>query len=251
MPHGTAEHVALELRDHRQRPRADVEDLGEPVAHRVEAVAGVEPEDRPQDDLERQRLEAAVERGGLVQRPALHLAFGNLLHQAREPQHLLAVEGGQHQLALLEVCSLVQEDHGVRADDRLEDHGALAGVQDVGRGLEELLQLLRVGEHDEGRRPDQADRESLAVARAAALEEGVRARPPADGLDDLRRARPGRQLVSHPHSQWYPSGRGGVCELTHSSDLLADPLPVTVSSNGELPRLAHARPHLVEAAWRD
>ena len=43
--------------------------------------------------------------------PARDLALGHLLHQAGEPLHLLAVEGRQHQLALLEMRALVEEDH--------------------------------------------------------------------------------------------------------------------------------------------
>jgi hypothetical protein len=38
------------------------------------------------------------------------------------------VEGGEHELALLEVRGLVEEDDRVRPDDRLEDARALAGV---------------------------------------------------------------------------------------------------------------------------
>ena len=51
---------------------------------------------------------------------------------------LLAVEGGQHQLALLHVRRLVEQDHRVLADERLEHPRALAGVEDVGRGGEDL-----------------------------------------------------------------------------------------------------------------
>ena len=66
------------------------------------------------------------------------LALGDLRHQARERSHRLAVEGRQHQLALLEVRSLVEQDHGVAADDRLEDPRALARVQHVRGGGEDL-----------------------------------------------------------------------------------------------------------------
>ena len=64
-----------------------------------------------------------------------------------EPLHLLAVEGGQHELALLEVRALVEQDHRVGAHDRLEDLRALAGMQHLGRGGEDLLDLVGVGEH--------------------------------------------------------------------------------------------------------
>ena len=51
--------------------------------------------------------------------------------------------GGQQQLALLQVRGLVEQDHRVAPDDRLEDPRALAGVQHVGWRLEHLLDLAR------------------------------------------------------------------------------------------------------------
>ena len=53
------------------------------VAQRVQPRARVEPEDRAQDHLERQRLEARVQRDGLVERPGRDLALGDVLEQAR------------------------------------------------------------------------------------------------------------------------------------------------------------------------
>ena len=98
----------------------------------------VEAEDRAQDDLERQRLQARVQLDRLAGRPARELALGELLHQAGQALHAVAVEGGQQELALLHVRALVEQDHRVRADDRLEQPRALAGVQDVRRGGEDL-----------------------------------------------------------------------------------------------------------------
>jgi hypothetical protein len=88
---------------------------------------------------------------GLLARPGGDLALGQLGHQAGHALHPLAVERGQQQLALLQVRALVEQDHGVPADDRLEDPRALAGVQHLGRRLEELLDLVGVGDHHDGR----------------------------------------------------------------------------------------------------
>jgi hypothetical protein len=129
-----------------------------------------------------------VERDRLPARPALDLALGHLGDQGVEALHGLPVEGREHELALLQMLALVEQDHRIAADDRLEDARALAGVQHVGRRGEHLAQLLGVGEHHEGRRPEQADRETAAVARAAALDEGGRPGPPAQALHRGRRA---------------------------------------------------------------
>ena len=101
---------------------------------------------------------------GLPGRPRRCLLVGDLLHGAGQPLHLLAVEGGQHQLALAEVVALVEQDHRVLADHRLEDARALTGVQHLRVGGEDLLDLRGVGDHHERRRLQQPDREPLAVA---------------------------------------------------------------------------------------
>ena len=143
---------------------------------------GVEAEDGAQDDLEGQALHPRLHLRGLAARPALDLADGGLLHQPGEGLHLLAVEGGEHQLALLHVLGLVEQDHRVGADDRLEDPRALAGMQVLGRRGEDLLDVRRVRMHHERRHAEEAEREAVAVEPAGALQEGNRARPPADAL---------------------------------------------------------------------
>ena len=91
-------------------------------------------------------------------------------------------KAGQQQLALLQVGLLVEQDHGVAADERFEDPRALARVQDIGGRLEDFLDLLGVGEHHERRLAEQADREAAPVARAAALDEGGGTAPEAERL---------------------------------------------------------------------
>ena len=68
------------------------------------------------------------------------------------------------------------------ADERLEQAGALARVQDVGRRHEQLFDLVGVGQHDERRLAEQADREALAVARACSAPRGRGTGPRADRL---------------------------------------------------------------------
>jgi hypothetical protein len=130
----------------------------------------------------------------LVLGPAGDLLLGHLGDEAVERLHLLAVERGEHQLALREVRALVQQDDRIAPDDRLEDLRALARVQDVGRRGEDLPDLVRVGHHHERRRTEETDREAPAVARAGPLEIGGRARPPPKTLQRRWGARTGWQV---------------------------------------------------------
>ena len=61
-------------------------------------------------------------------------------------------KAGSISLRCSRCASLVEQDHRVAADDRLEDARALAGVQHLGRRREDLLDLVGVGEHHERRR---------------------------------------------------------------------------------------------------
>jgi hypothetical protein len=56
----------------------------------------------------------------LTDRPTRDLSVRELLHEREQALHALAVECGQHELPLLEVGVLVQQDHRVTADDGLE-----------------------------------------------------------------------------------------------------------------------------------
>ena len=128
--------------------------------------------------------------------PARELALGQVRHQARQPLHTLAVERGQHQSPLLHVRVLVEENHGVAAHDRFQDAHALTGVQHVGRRHEHLLDLLRIGQHDERGLAEYAQGEAPSIARTAALEQSSGALPGYDRLPGNRLAWPGRQLSS-------------------------------------------------------
>jgi hypothetical protein len=143
------------------------------------------------------RAWSRMESEQLAARPPRDLALGHLGHQALEALHPLAVERRQHQLALLEVLALVEQDHRVAAHDRLQDARALARVQDLRRGGEHLLHLVRVGEHHERRSAQDLQREPSPVARPATLQEADRPRPPSDGLDHPRKSWPGWKLSSH------------------------------------------------------
>ncbi len=152
-------------------------------------------------------------------RPALDLALRDLRDQIGELLHLLAVERRQHELALREVGALVEQDHGVLADDRLEDARALAGMQDVRRCGEDLLDLGGVREHHERRDAEQADREALAEPVAVSLEIGEWPVPPGHRLNHGRRGRTWRQCWTSALLLWLSAqanpGYGSPCGIGH------------------------------------
>src|SRR4029077_12303589 len=114
---------------------------------------------------------------------------------------------------------LVEQDHRVRADDRLQNLRALAWMQHVGWRLEDLLDLLGVGYDDERRLAEQADREAPAMVGAGAPHESRGTTPPANRLQQRRHSRPGRQLTIHRGSS-----RAIECgtECTHSTPTACD-----------------------------
>ena len=61
--------------------------------------------------------------------------------EVRQQGHALAVERRQHQLALLHVRVLVEQEHRVAAHDRLSTRAPSPGMQHVGRRGEDLLHL--------------------------------------------------------------------------------------------------------------
>jgi hypothetical protein len=93
------------------------------------------------------------------------------------------VERGQHEPSLTQVLGAVEQEHRARADDRGERRIGLSGPQQLGIAGEDLLDRGRVGHEHE--RPDtgQPDREPVAIAAAARLEEGQRPRDPGEGLE--------------------------------------------------------------------
>ena len=83
------------------------------------------------------------------------------------------------------------------AHERFEDPRALARVQDIRGRLENFLDLLGIPQHHERRLGDDAEREAPAIARGAALREGVGATPEAERLQRYGHAGTGGQLALH------------------------------------------------------
>src|SRR5205807_4352540 len=99
------------------------------LSHPIQALATLQAEDRAEDDLEREALQTRMQLDRLPTRPPRNLLLGDLGHQSDEALHLLPVEGGKHELALLHVGITVEQDDRVRPHDRLEHARPLPGVK--------------------------------------------------------------------------------------------------------------------------
>ena len=126
--------------------------------------------------------------------------LGDLAHQLAVARHALAVERRQHQAALAQVLGAVEQQHRARADDRRQRCVGLAGAQQLRIGGEDLLERDRVGDEDEGADLGEPDREPVAVATPARVQERQRSRDPGERLQRRRAARPGRKLGAHQPS---------------------------------------------------
>ena len=91
-------------------------------------------------------------------------------------------------------------------DDRFEDSRSLAGVHDIGRRQEQLLDLLGVAQHHERRLAEHPDREARAVARAGTLQEGGGATP-------RRRASATRPACVGPGGSWLFTARAPYARI--------------------------------------
>ena len=99
--------------------------------------------------------------------------------------------GGSMQAALAQVLVAVEQQHRARADDRAERRVGLPGAQLLGRAAEELLDDVGVEDHHEAGVEQRPERDHVAVAAAAGVDEAPGANP-TRGLDEAGQPRPRR-----------------------------------------------------------
>ena len=159
----------LRRRQKRERVVAVGEELREAVAKGLEPRAGLEAEDRLEDDLERERLKARVKLH-LAVVPPLDLVRGHAGDEVGQALHALAVERGQHQLSLRHVRVAVEEEDRGGADEGQKHARPDARHQHVGRRGEDLLDLLGISDDHERRREREAGGEAVPVLGPVSLE---------------------------------------------------------------------------------
>ena len=122
--------LEAQQRDHHQRARV-ARPVDEALQRRAQSrhrLAVLDAEDGAHDDLERDRLRVRAQREGLARGPRRDRALGRLAHDLAVAVDALAVEGGQHQLALAHVLVAVEQQQRVRPERRAQDLVRLAGV---------------------------------------------------------------------------------------------------------------------------
>src|SRR6202011_5519878 len=92
-------------------------------------------------------------------------------HRVKERPHPLALQGGDHDAALPGVGGPVEHQDRVPADGGGEEGVGLARVEHVWVTAEDLADDLRVGEHHEPAVAGDVEREGVAVAAVALVEE--------------------------------------------------------------------------------
>ena len=139
---------------------------------RSSRAALLQAEDRAQDDLERQRLQARVQRHRLAARPALDLRRPRPRPSPRASRATCSPwKAGSMSRRWARWASSSSRITELRPISGSRMRAPLPGCRTSARRREDLLDVVGVGEHDERRRGEQADREAPAEARPAALEE--------------------------------------------------------------------------------
>ena len=144
------------------------------------------PEDRAHDHLERDALGGVAHRIGLAQGPALDLVARRLGHGLLVAAHALAMEGRKHQLALAHVRGVVEQQHGVVAQQRKKDPVCLAGVQEARVAGEDLLDRVGMGQEHPCALVGDLHGEHVAVTAVELLHHRPGPDEPAGGLNGAR-----------------------------------------------------------------
>jgi len=168
----------------------------------VEALRVVDAEDGLEDHRQGDPLSVASKREGLTDRPALHLAQGDLADQLAVSLHSLAVKGRQQQLALAHVGLVVERQHRVRPQRHLQHRCVrLTGVELVGAAGEDRFDQFRVGHVDDLAEVGEGESEDVAEAAPVGSEEAEGVACVAQGRDRRGRFRAGRKGRDAGHLQ--------------------------------------------------
>ena len=158
-------------------------------------AAGVvgDPEDGAHDHLERDRLHRRQARDASGPGPAREVALGDLGHHRAVVAHPLAVERRQQQPPVAQVLGAVEQQGRARPEDRRQGDVALAGVEQVRVAGEHLLDGDGVRGHDQHPVGLRQEREVIAAALPAGVEEPRRREHEADAHHVAAQVRAGRQ----------------------------------------------------------
>jgi hypothetical protein len=135
-----------------------------------------------------------MNRERLADRPTVDGAHGDVAHEAPVDVHALAVKRRAHQAALVQMPLPVEDEERVPAEEWTEDRtSGLAGPERIAVAAEDVLDALRIREHDElPGRAEGLDR--IAVTpRLGGLDRRVRSEGVGEALPEAWRPRSGRE----------------------------------------------------------
>jgi hypothetical protein len=140
----------------------------------IELGAIAQAKRRAQDDAQREAAHLGQQADGLPAAPQRDAGRTLPLHRGERCAHAVALERRQEQPALLLVRVAVEHQHRGLADRDAQEPVALAGVQGIGRSAKHVAHGLRIRQHDQRAKAVQAQREWVAMARLAPLEQSQR-----------------------------------------------------------------------------
>jgi AcrR family transcriptional regulator len=110
------------------------------------------------------------------------------------------MERRQEELALTQVFRAVEHEQRTAAEQDLDRLVARAGVEEPGGRLEDLLNVGGVRDRDDRAQADDPEREHVAVAAEAAVNEAVGGEEVGEALEGGRQAWAGRDALMHDRS---------------------------------------------------
>ncbi len=174
---------------------APARELVDEALRKGKPLGAANPEHGAEDDVERDALGARAKSELPADRPAVDLPVRDLADLAAVGADALAVKWRQQQLALAHVLLLVEDEHRVRTQGRLEYRGiCLARVEAVRVTAENLLRERRIRHIHKPRERGEVHTEDVAVAATQAQEEADRIAPKAERLDRRGQARAWREF---------------------------------------------------------
>ena len=176
-------------RQHRQHP----------LSQDGQALLGVvlpPAEDPAQDDLQRQRAQARVQRDGDVSRPRGDRTAHGVEHPLRLPLDHTSLQRGQHDPAPVQMILLVEQHERARTDDRPDGRPALSRMQGLRGRRQHRPDVGRIAQEHKLGKARHPHREAAAVATAAPLQARQRRAPHQTGLQRGGQRHAGRLLLA-------------------------------------------------------
>src|SRR6185503_2331826 len=185
---------------------------------------------RPQNRCQGDLLGVCTQGKWLVYRPALHVTLGDLADQLAVAAHALAVKGRQQKLALTEVLGLVERQHRIWTERRLEYRRiGLTRVEESRVAGEDSLDDFRIGHIDDSPEVGERQRENVAKATVKAGEEAKWIARVPEPLHD-----PGNSWAGRKVRRGDGGSRGRGCVL-HRTLTLGEPGPAGRSQDRPAP----------------